>query len=226
MQRRIYDSQGSAWSVDEPDHIVGAWKAHSEWPDYEYLFKDIKHTHYKKCLDFGCGPARNLVKYKDRFERIDGVDISEVLLEKAKIWIQHNHLSLEDFTLYHANGYDIQNVPSEAYDVVMSTICLQHICVHDIRMNLMREFYRVLKSNGVFTAQMGYGTPSPKTVKYHANFYDAQETNRAMDCEVASPNDLKDDLEKIGFTDFKFYILPKVPADLHPESIFFNARKP
>ena len=39
------------------------------------------------------------------------------------------------------------------YDFVMSTIALQHICVYDIRYSIMKDIHRVLKDGGVFTAQ-------------------------------------------------------------------------
>jgi hypothetical protein len=46
-----------------------------------------------------------------------------------------------------------------------------------------------------------------------------------MDTRVEDQNFLKEDLEKIGFKDFNFYLRPTGPGDLHQNWIFFNAKK-
>lgn len=225
MQRDIYQKYGAKWSLDNKDEIVGPFDLHNNWADYDLLFKDIPDLQDKICLDFGCGPGRSLVKYAPLFRRIHGVDISQVLLNKAKEWIEYNGLDVDLFELYISNGYDLQLIGPNLYDVVMSTICLQHICVHEIRLNLFKEFYRVLNDGGYFTAQMGFGSPSPLTVPYNANYYDAIETNRACDTAIENEEQLKNDLYSIGFKDFNFYVRPVGPGDLHPNWIFFNVRK-
>ena len=84
MQNDYYDEYASKWSLSFRDPVVGSYDAHNDWSDYdEYLFKDFDTTGMI-ALDYGCGPGRNLVKFNSRFERIDGVDISDVNLEKAK----------------------------------------------------------------------------------------------------------------------------------------------
>ena len=129
-------------------------------------------------------------------------------------------------TLYHCNGIDLSDIPSNSYDLVMSTVVLQHICVHEIRYNYFKEFYRVLKPGGCIAIQMGCGSPSPSTVPYHDNYYDAPATNRSSDCEIRHPNQLKDDLDKIGYNKFSYLIGPVGPGDSHPFWIYFNAQKP
>ncbi len=107
----------------------------------------------------------------------------------------------------------------------MSTIKLQHICVYDIRKNLFKEFHRVLKDGGIFTAQMGYGFPSPMTVGYYENFYDAQISNRGCDVCIQSAKQLEDDLLEIGFKDLQYKITQVGPGDCHPNWIFFSVTK-
>ena len=86
MQKNHYQESASKWNLQELDYVVGTFIAHNNWDDYELLFTDIQDLKTKTVLDFGCGPGRNIVKYSDRFNRIDGVDISETNLEKAQIW--------------------------------------------------------------------------------------------------------------------------------------------
>lgn len=225
MQKRTYDSDASRWSLAEKYWVIGGYETHNDWADYKLLFTGIPNLSSKKVLDFGCGPGRNLVKYSGVFERIDGVDISEVNLEKAKILIADNLLDVSKFTLYPCNGVDIANVPTASYDILMSTIAFQHICVHEIRLNYLKDFFRVIVPGGVLTMQMGFGK-SNYGVDYYANNYSALKTNGGCDTRVDSVEQIKSDLEKVGFVNFRHVIRPVGPGDSHPNWIFFQAEVP
>jgi ubiquinone/menaquinone biosynthesis C-methylase UbiE len=225
MQKSSYENLAEQWNVNNLDPVVGSFNAHNIWSDYEFLFKDIDNFENKKMLDFGCGPGRNLVKYSSKFHRIDGVDIAEVNLRNAVLWIKHNNIESQKHTLILCNGVDLSNIGNEEYDIVMSTICMQHICVYTIRFNYLKEFYRILKEGGHITIQMGYGTPSPSTVDYYDDYYDAQATNRSCDTNISDYKQIEKDLLSIGFKNFKYYIRPTGPGDCHPNWIFFNAQK-
>ena len=228
MQQRQYDAEASQWSTANRDPVVGSFDAHNAWADYnDYLFRDVGGELAEKVvLDFGCGPGRNLVKYKDWFKRIDGVDISQKNLDNAKIWISKNGGTPGN--LYKNNGVDLSVVPDDTYDVVMSTICFQHICVYDIRKNYLKEMFRVLKPGGVLTVQMGFGGKPPKyqTSAYAANNFDALATNSGCDVSVMSPDDVSADLATIGYDGFCHYVRPVGPGDTHANWIFFSAKKP
>jgi SAM-dependent methyltransferase len=225
MQRAVYDRDASKWSLEEKGWVIGGYEPHNAWNDYKLLFKGIKDLSTKVVLDFGCGPGRNLVKYSGVFKKIDGVDISQINLDKARILIEDNLLINDNFTLYHCNGIDLGNVPSSAYDIIMSTICFQHICVHEIRYNYLKEFLRVIKPGGTLTMQMGYGK-SDYGFDYYANNYDASSTNGYFDTRVDSPDQLEQDLTAVGFTNFSYVIRPTGPGDNHPNWIFFSCIRP
>lgn len=223
MQQKQYDHEASVWTPDYRDPVVGSFDKHNVWEDYDnFLFKDIP-TNGKIALDFGCGPGRNIVKFANRFNRIDGADISGINLKNAALWCQHNNLPIPIF--YQNNGTDLSLVLDNTYDIVFSTICLQHICVHDIRFNLMKEFHRALKPGGAICLQMGFGVGHPITVGYFDNHYDATITNSGCDTRVDSPDELKSDLDKIGFRNFEYDIRPVGPGDAHGGWIFFRAFK-
>lgn len=228
MQRNQYQSDATHWTIYNLNPVVGTFNAHNEWSDYDFLFKDIDNLETKTVLDFGCGPGRNLVKYSSKFIRIDGIDIGEKNLENALLWVKHNNIDPEKHKLILCNGIDLNSIGNEEYDIVMSTICMQHICVYDIRFNYLKEFYRVLKSGGYITIQMGYGIPLPEnkiTVDYYDNNYEASSTNGACDTNISDYKQVEKDLLSIGFKNFNYYIRPTGPGDGHPNWIFFNAQK-
>jgi len=225
MQKNQYENEARSWSLSNLNPVVGSFNAHNNWSDYDFLFKDIDNCENKTVLDFGCGPGRNLVKFSKKFKQIHGVDIAEKNLENALLWIKHNNINEENHKLILCNGVDLNTIKNEEYDIVMSTICMQHICVYNIRLNYLKEFYRVLKPGGYITIQMGYGTPSPLTVDYYDNYYEATGTNRACDTNISNYKQIEKDLLTIGFKNFNYYIRPTGPGDCHPNWIFFNAEK-
>jgi ubiquinone/menaquinone biosynthesis C-methylase UbiE len=228
MQKNQYELDASQWTIENKDPVVGGFDLHNSWEDYNtYLFKDINNLSTKICLDFGCGPGRNLVKFKDTFKEIHGVDIAQKNIDNAKLWIKHNGCDIKKHKLYLCNGVDLNEISSEVYDVTMSTICFQHICVWEIRYNLFKELYRILKPGGYITIQMGFGpqTSTKNSVGYKDNYYEANGTNGQMDTRVEYPDELEIDLKEIGFKNFKHYITTTGPGDGHPNWIFFNAKK-
>ncbi len=211
------------------DGVVGTFEAHNSWQDHhEFLIRHSKmgDTRNFKALDFACGPGRNIRLFSDRFRQIDGVDLSELNLSNAKIYTS----DLENPpVLYHCNGTDLENIPSETYDIIISTIAFQHICCHSIRLRYLQEFNRVLKRGGFLCIQMGYGSVYPKdtrTSRYHQDKHDAPSTNGYYDTQVTDPSQLEDDLTKVGFRDFEYNIRPPGPGDTtHPNWIYWSAMK-
>jgi len=230
MQQKQYDEKAAKWSVENKNACVGFFDEHNNWQGYELLFKDIIIKENARCLDFGCGPGRNIVKYNNLFKYIDGVDISAINLKNAEVWLKHNGCDTSKTRLYKCNGIDLSEIISDQYDMIISTICLQHICVHDIRYGYFKEFYRILNKDGYFSAQMGYGpcksyVPFIETFGYHENYYDAKITNGGCDTRVDSPEELKNDLESIGFKNFTYYLTDSGPGGLHEKWIFFHCQK-
>ena len=195
----IYDRLASLWGLEKKHFVVGPFDSHNAWEDYNLLFDGMFDFHNNTkylplakdpvILDFGCGPGRNLEKYSSNFKRVDGVDISYVNLENAVAWLKETD-TYNNNLLFKSNGRDLKEIKDSQYDAVMSVIALQHICVHDIRQTLFREFYRVIKSGGWVTAQMGYGKGKLGAVSYYKNHYNIGETNGRTDVYVENPKQL------------------------------------
>lgn len=231
MQKRTYELYASADRVTPGhiagDHVAGSWQEHDQWPDYEeYLMRYVPRTAEWVALEYGCGPGRNLRRWSDWFKRIDGVDISQQNLENARAFVRGIIPAEKQPKLYVTTGSDCGDAAKGAYDFAFSTICLQHICVHEVRRSIFASIFACLRPGGRFSAQMGYGLPSPDTVPYEANFYQATGTNRSCDVAVGSPEVIERDLASLGFTGFESWIRPVGPGDCHPNWIFFTATKP
>lgn len=221
MQKGYYNNDAAKWNLTNKDPVVGAYHAHNKFDDYDtLLFKDID-TKNLIALEYGCGPGRNILRFNDRFKRIDGVDISPVCIDKAKVNIEDSGIDVPNLLVTSGD-----NIPAEdsTYDVVFSTICLQHICVHEIRYAIMKDIRRVLKDGGYFCAQMGIGVGGPGSVGYYDNNYTAQSTNGFNDTTIGKEEYLTKDLEKIGFKNYKSDIGATV-SDRHDNWIWFKVEK-
>ena len=225
MQNSYYDEYASKWSLDSRDPVVGSYDAHNNWSDYDnFLFKDFD-TNGLIALEYGCGPGRNLVKFSDRFARVDGIDISDVNIKKARLNVKANNIA--EPNLYVTSGDNLSAIADESYDVVFAVICFQHICVHEIRFNILKDIFRVLKPGGKLSFQMGHGGKDGiPTAGYYDNNYDAGSTNGHSDVSIIDEQDIRDDLvNKIGFTNYKSDIRDTGPGDNHKNWIWVQVEK-
>lgn len=193
------------------------------------LIVDPTRFNHSAALDFGCGKGRNCVNIGQiiNFDRIDGVDLSQANIDHCK-------KNYPMFGWYTNNGVDLQNLSDDTYDFVLSTITLQHIPVHEIRFNLIKEIFRVMKNDAVFSFQMGFdedfddnNRPSTANIGFLDNFYDAAGTN--SDCDVRIEQTdldlLKNDLELIGFKHISMAISPSWSDHVHPRWLYVIAVK-
>jgi ubiquinone/menaquinone biosynthesis C-methylase UbiE len=224
MQKNQYEFEASNWSLQNLDHVVGSYQEHNNWKDYDdYLFKDI-NTNNLVGLEYGCGPARNLIRFNNRFLKIDGCDISKNNIDKAELNLKHNNIN--NYSLFICDGKSIP-AQSEFYDIIFSVICLQHIACYDIRYSIFNDIYRCLKKDGYFCFQMGFGKKNNFNVSnYYDNSFDVNVTNGLHDVIIEDENYLINDLkDKIGFRNYISYIRPTGPGDYHENWIWVQAQK-
>lgn len=113
-----------------------------------------------RCLDFGCGVGRLTQALAEKFERSDGVDISETMVDLAR---QHNQFG--DRCQYHVNLVpDLALFDDASFDFVFSTIVLQHN-PPDAAEHYITEFVRILAPGGIAVFDMTddlTGVPFPE----------------------------------------------------------------
>jgi SAM-dependent methyltransferase len=165
------------------------------------------------------------VKFSDRFVRIDGVDISDINIEKAKINLEHNNIF--DSNLYVTSGDNLSMIEENTYDVVFAVICFQHICSHEIRFNILKDIYRVLKPGGKLCFQMGHGGKDGiPTAGYFDDIFDAASTNGHADVSITEEADIQKDLvDEIGYTNYRSDIRDTGPGDNHRNWIWIQVEK-
>ncbi|MEO5802131.1 MAG: class I SAM-dependent methyltransferase [Verrucomicrobiota bacterium] len=99
---------------------------------------------FEKALDFGCGLGRLSQALGNYFTHVDGVDVSASMIEQAKALNKmpekiHYHLNVKT---------DLSAFPSESYDFIYSSICLQHIPTN-YQLSYISDFMRLLKDGGI-----------------------------------------------------------------------------
>jgi ubiquinone/menaquinone biosynthesis C-methylase UbiE len=219
MQSKYYE--GTADLMNQENHMF-----HNANQDYwDILVRDTESLFRNKVgLDFGCGCGRNVMNLWYRFARMDGVDISEHNIEHARNNARRVGCPPERAQFYKCSGVSLDVLRSNEYDFVMSTIVLQHIAVHEIRLSYLREFFRVMRPGGLLSIQMGYGEGYGRA-GYYDNHYDATGTNSLHDTRVTDPSQILDELASIGFQHGHASIRPSF-SDGHPAWIFVKALKP
>ena len=202
---------------------------HNSNPRYwDILLGEIKRNPNfysgKKALDFGCGKGRNVTNMLSlaNFESVNGIDVSE-----DNIVFCNNSYDKTRSSFFKNSGKDLSALKNEDYDFVMSTIVLQHICVHELRFNLFKEIHRVMKTGGIFSFQMGYGPEivTPHISKYFDNNYSAAGSNGANDVRISDPNTLVADLKEVGFNNISYEIHESHEDPNHPQWIYVKCQK-
>jgi len=208
MQKDFYNKESA--NMRGIDH-----KFHSGNPNYWNILLPPEGT--GSVLDFGCGTGRSVGHLLELGYDAEGCDISSENIDYCR--------GEYPVKFYVTDGVSLNGVPSNKYDLVVSTITLQHICVYEIRLAILKDIFRVLKKGGRLSFQMGYGNGHPNSVGYYDNHYEAEGTNGGEDVEILDYKNLVKDLEQIGFENIQHKIRDSF-EDSHPKWIFIKCGKP
>lgn len=211
--------------LDTKNLCVGNFNAQESYPYKTYLLEHYKGNK-RTALDFACGMGRMMLHMSNEFKVVDGVDLNQNNLSFAKKHLSENNLSAERYNLYLSDGLSV-DIPKKKYDFIYSTIALQHICVHKIRFNIIKDLYKHLNQNGAMCLQFGFGYDNG--ISYFDNFYSARGTNAAYD--ICIPNEsylpyIEKEFYEIGFKklkyEFKISPHPQMGNIYHPIWLFIH----
>jgi SAM-dependent methyltransferase len=102
-----------------------------------------------RALDFGCGVGRLSRALSFRFDKVDAVDISTSMIERARA-LNRDRPQIK----FHINvRADLTIITDHSIDFLYSNIVLQHMDPALVR-SYLREFARVLAPDGVLVFQM------------------------------------------------------------------------
>lgn len=223
-QQSFWGNIAKGWSLQNKNPVVGWYNEHEQFPEYDtVLFRDIPLTGNEVVLEYGCGPARNIIRWKDRFKRIDGVDIAPECIEKAKINLADARVP--EPNLWSNDGKTLPMIQDAQYDIVFMVISHQHITSRTVRLELYKELLRVLKPGGYFCFQTGFGPGHPRSVDYFAESFSTEAEFVDKDVRVEDAEVLKKDLQDCGFT-WLDHTLTRTCKDEHPAWIWVRCQKP
>jgi 2-polyprenyl-3-methyl-5-hydroxy-6-metoxy-1,4-benzoquinol methylase len=200
MQKSFYNSYNDVNSFK--NNVVGYYDSQQLYP-YEKWLLNINGDYENKlfddtselvALDYGCGMGRMVERMNKLFKRVDGVDIGDNLIRFCKETYPNSNFWVTD-------GTNCATAPLEHYDFIFSTICMQHICSYDVRMDIWKSIEKCLKPNGKFCFQMMmFETESdmhmhmneyhkkngsfPKYSRWRENHFDATSTNSGHDVYI------------------------------------------
>ncbi len=107
-------------------------------------------SHRRRALDFGCGVGRLTRALASRFERCDGIDVSERMIQRA----QELNSEFRDCHFSVNNTNNLQIFPDDTFDLIYSSLVLQHIPHRGDIEGYILEFIRVLRHEGLLVFQL------------------------------------------------------------------------
>jgi ubiquinone/menaquinone biosynthesis C-methylase UbiE len=153
------------WSIlSDPAKRFGGWST-SEFRrsgelEIDRLFETADRlgmpTGRERALDFGCGAGRLTRALAPRFHEVVGVDISERMLEEARR--TNDDVPVCRFVLNDAP--DLSQFENETFDLVYTSIVLQHVDDEAVIRSYVQEFVRVLRPGGLLAFQLPSRIPA------------------------------------------------------------------
>jgi SAM-dependent methyltransferase len=151
--------EDALWAIHTaPDRRFGKWDADAFFATGEEDVAEFiasverleRPAQRKAALDFGCGVGRLTRALGKHFESVVGVDISTVMIDKAKEFnVAHPQCSFIVNTEDHLGVFEDQS-----FDFIGTKWVLHHLPERSLAENYIREFIRILRPGGLLIFQM------------------------------------------------------------------------
>jgi cyclopropane fatty-acyl-phospholipid synthase-like methyltransferase len=152
-----------------------------------------------RVLDAGCGVGGSAVWLaQNRGARVDGVNINEMQVEKARHGAAERGVENVDF---HVADYTDVPFDDDTFDVVWA---VESVCHTDDEHAFLQEVKRVLRDDGVLVVADGFlGKPRDEMTDDENEGVDAMLEGMAAP-SLATVDEFREALEKEGFYDIEF----------------------
>ena len=156
---------------------------------------DELHIENKKILDIGVGTGRNSGILLSKGGIVEGIDISEGMMAKAKVKLNGKNIN---FTVANAG----KNIPFEddCFDVVICMRVLKYILNWR---GTIKEISRVIKKDGIFILEIANLYSVQYLGLYNSSYF------------LFKPNEVKTILKQNGFEIIKISLGSRLPFPLY-----------
>lgn len=129
---RTYDKVAEGWNNFRQKPMFPKW--------FDYLVK--RWDNGSTVLDIGCGNARNMIPFKDKFD-LTGIDKSEGMIKIAKEFSKKNNIKAE----FHVSDAKALPLDDNSIDNAISIAVYHHFSPEEIK-DVLKELRRILKPDG------------------------------------------------------------------------------
>ena len=179
QQRREWDEIGrldGLWAI-----LSDPTKRHGRWDLDEFLATGQREVdavletgrrwslpeRRVHALDFGCGVGRLTRALAAHFESATGVDISEVMVSRARAL----HADRPTCTFRVLDDGGLTAFADRSFDCIYSRIVLQHIADRRFTQGVLREFVRLVADDGLLVFQLPASLPLRRRLQVRPRLY-------------------------------------------------------
>jgi SAM-dependent methyltransferase len=182
---------------DAQDLCVGSWNEQEAYPYTDYLLERYNGP-MGKAYDFGCGVGRMMKHMLGRFAHVDGGELVPANIAFAKDYLKDQ----KNFSIFQLDGKSAFVGAKSDYDFIYSTICIHHIAPFEIRNQIYKDFFAMLKPGGAFCTQLVFGIDTG--THWFDSPYEKIMPQNTVDVSIPDESHfaaIEAWLKKIGFTD-------------------------
>jgi ubiquinone/menaquinone biosynthesis C-methylase UbiE len=200
--RKSWDKESDSWSINSKEYLTDFYKnLHDKDLDYFNLLFENKNTKNSYALEYACGWGRNIKNFSSKFKHIDGCDISEGQIKKAKSYLSE----ISNYSLFLTDGKSV-NKPDSFYGFAYSTLSISYITSKSVRDSIFKDIYRVLDNGGTFSFQIGIHPILSPELSRVSNIYMYNDENLSSifnRLDIGKEENIKKTLESIGFKNYR-----------------------
>jgi SAM-dependent methyltransferase len=126
----------------------------------------------RRALDFGCGSGRTTRPLAGIFSEVVGVDISERMVDQAR----RVNADMPNCAFLLNTAEDLRLFEDDHFDLVYSSIVLQHLPKRSLILTYIAEFVRTLSEGGLLAFQLASFVPIKHRLQPRRRIYRALRT--------------------------------------------------